>query len=112
MTVADQKILYLYLIAINIWAFVLFWCDKRYAETNRNRIAERTLLATALCGGSLGAMVAQQIFRHKTRKQPFRTRLISIAALHIFIAILIAFPALRELSVQFLSNIATMIERN
>jgi uncharacterized membrane protein YsdA (DUF1294 family) len=112
MTVADQKIFCLYLIAINIVAFVQFWLDKRYAETNRNRIAERTLLATAFYGGSLGAMVAQQIFRHKTRKQPFRARLISIAVVHLFIAILIASPALRDLIVQFLSNIATMIERN
>ncbi len=97
MTVAVQEFIYLYLIAINIWALFLFWFDKRNAETSRSRIAERTLLATAMCGGSLGALVAQQIFRHKTRKQPFRARLISIAVSHLFIATLILFPALRGL---------------
>jgi uncharacterized membrane protein YsdA (DUF1294 family) len=112
MTVAVQKIFCLYLIAINIVAFVQFWLDKRYAETNRTRIPERTLLATAFYGGSLGAMVAQQFFRHKTRKQPFRGRLIGIAVLHLIIAILIASPALQGFIVQFLFDIAAKIERN
>ncbi len=34
---------------------------------------ESTLLAFALVGGWPGALVARHVFRHKTRKQPFRT---------------------------------------
>jgi uncharacterized membrane protein YsdA (DUF1294 family) len=34
----------------------------------------------ALIGGALGAVAAQQMLRHKTRKEPFRTRLWLIAA--------------------------------
>ena len=49
--------------------------DKRFATLGGHRISERTLLTLAAIGGSLGAIAAQQAFRHKTRKEPFRTLL-------------------------------------
>ncbi|THH35687.1 DUF1294 domain-containing protein [Aliishimia ponticola] len=45
--------------------------DKRCAIKAGRRIPERTLLLWALIGGAPGAKLAQQHFRHKTRKQPF-----------------------------------------
>jgi uncharacterized membrane protein YsdA (DUF1294 family) len=71
------------LLALNLTAFVAFWWDKRLAEAGAWRISERTLLGLALLGGSVGAVSAQQIFRHKTRKEPFRTLLYLIALLQI-----------------------------
>jgi uncharacterized membrane protein YsdA (DUF1294 family) len=65
----------IYLAAINLLAFVLFRQDKRAAIAGQRRIPERTLLGLAAIGGSLGAVAAQQILRHKTRKEPFRTLL-------------------------------------
>jgi uncharacterized membrane protein YsdA (DUF1294 family) len=62
-----------YLVLINALAFGLFALDKRRAEARARRIPERTLLLAALAGGTPGAMAAQQLLRHKTRKQPFRT---------------------------------------
>ena len=62
-----------YLVLINALAFGLFALDKRRAETRAWRISERVLLQVALVGGTPGAMAAQQLLRHKTRKQPFRT---------------------------------------
>ena len=41
----------------------------------------RTLLGLALFGGALGALLGQQLFRHKTQKQPFRTLLWLAAAI-------------------------------
>lgn len=68
--------LLLALIGINIIAFLAFGWDKRQStQRGASRIAERTLLSLALCGGALGALLGQQIFRHKTQKQPFRTLL-------------------------------------
>lgn len=71
----------LFLLAVvNATAFAAFGWDKRCAMTGARRIPERTLLGLAAIGGSLGAVAAQQVFRHKTRKEPFRTLLWMILA--------------------------------
>jgi uncharacterized membrane protein YsdA (DUF1294 family) len=64
-----------YLAAINLLAFQLFRHDKRAAVAGGRRIPERTLLGLAAIGGGLGAVAAQQMLRHKTRKEPFRSLL-------------------------------------
>ena len=69
-----------YLAAINLLAFVLFRQDKRAAIAGGHRISERTLLGLAVIGGGLGAVTAQQMLRHKTRKEPFRSLLYLILA--------------------------------
>ena len=68
-----------YLLTINVMAFAMFASDKRRAVRGLRRIPERTLLQLAMLGGTSGALVAQQMLRHKTRKEPFRTRLWLIA---------------------------------
>ena len=70
----------LYLLAVNAAAFAAMAADKRRAMRDQRRIPERTLLQIALIGGALGAVAAQQVLRHKTRKEPFRTQLWMIAA--------------------------------
>jgi uncharacterized membrane protein YsdA (DUF1294 family) len=81
-------ILWIYLVLINLATFGAFALDKAAAENQRRRTPEMTLLGMALAGGSLGALAAQQLLRHKTRKQPFRALLVAIVALHIVAAIL------------------------
>lgn len=46
--------------------------DKSAAQNNRWRTQENTLHLFSLFGGWPGALIAQKIFRHKTRKQPFQ----------------------------------------
>ncbi|HRK62894.1 MAG TPA: DUF1294 domain-containing protein [Terricaulis sp.] len=82
--------------AINIAAFAAFADDKRRAVQNRQRLPEADLLALAAFGGALGALLGQQIFRHKTRKQPFRAKLIAAAIANVAIAILLLTPDLRN----------------
>lgn len=53
-------------------AFLLYWMDKRAALTDAWRTPENTLHLCALVGGWPGAVVAQQVLRHKTRKESFR----------------------------------------
>ncbi|WP_417729019.1 DUF1294 domain-containing protein [Roseovarius sp.] len=80
----------LYLLSLNLLTLGLFWWDKRCAVERRWRVPESTLLTLCLIGGSLGAKTGQGIFRHKTRKEPFRTSLNAIAVLHLgFLAALI-----------------------
>ena len=64
----------LLLLAGNLIAFGLFWLDKNAAQNGDWRISESALLLAVLYGG-LGAWMAQHILRHKTRKEPFRSRL-------------------------------------
>lgn len=66
---------------VNGWTVLRFWQDKRRAVAGERRIAEADLLALALIGGSPGALLARRWFRHKTRKEPFSTRLWLIVAL-------------------------------
>ena len=70
----------LYLIIANLLTCLAFAIDKRRAILGEWRIPEARLLLLAMLGGGLGAKLAQWRFRHKTRKQPFRTRL-NLAAL-------------------------------
>lgn len=64
-----------YLAGINLAAFAAMALDKRFASLGQRRISERALLTVAALGGTPGAIAGQQAFRHKTRKEPFRTLL-------------------------------------
>ncbi|MCE7795911.1 DUF1294 domain-containing protein [Sphingobium sufflavum] len=68
-------------LALNAYTMLRFWQDKRRAVRGDRRIAESHLLALVLIGGSPGAFLARNLFRHKTRKQPFSIRLQVIACL-------------------------------
>ena len=60
-----------YLIIINIAAWIMYGLDKWKAKSGAWRIPERTLLLTALAGGSVGALAGMLLFHHKTRKPKF-----------------------------------------
>lgn len=60
-----------YLILINIITFFIYGNDKQRAQKNRWRISEKTLILLAAAGGSVGAWLGMQMFRHKTRKPVF-----------------------------------------
>lgn len=58
----------------SVLCFVLYGVDKAAARAGRDRISESTLLSLGFVGGWPGAIVAQQVFRHKTAKRSFRLR--------------------------------------
>ncbi len=76
-----------YLTAINLLAFMMFRQDKRAAIAGGRRIPERALLGLAVIGGGLGAVAAQQMLRHKTRKEPFRSLLYLIVVAQTALAV-------------------------
>ena len=61
-----------YLIAVNLIAFILYGADKHKAKQGKWRISEKTLLGIAVIGGSIGALLGMQIFHHKTKHWYFR----------------------------------------
>ena len=60
-----------------------YGCDKSYAEKGTWRIPESTLHFFALIGGWPGGLVAQRLFRHKTRKLSFQLVFWLIVLLHL-----------------------------
>jgi uncharacterized membrane protein YsdA (DUF1294 family) len=61
--------------------FALYAVDKAAAIDKRDRISESMLLSLGFVGGWPGAIVAQQVLRHKTAKLTFRIRFwLSVAA--------------------------------
>jgi len=52
--------------------FALYGWDKAAARRGGRRTPELTLHLLSVAGGWPGAVMAQQVFRHKTKKQPFR----------------------------------------
>jgi uncharacterized membrane protein YsdA (DUF1294 family) len=57
---------------MSVIAFTVYGFDKSAARRGGQRVSEQTLLTLGLVGGWPGALVAQQLFRHKTRKRSFR----------------------------------------
>ena len=66
-----MRLLIIYLLIINALGFLLMLIDKYKARKNLWRIPEKTLLAVAFMGGSIGSYAGMQIFRHKTKHPQF-----------------------------------------
>ncbi|WAD32163.1 DUF1294 domain-containing protein [Citrobacter braakii] len=58
---------------VNILTLAMYGVDKMAARRAWRRVPESGLLLFGVVGGWGGAIAAQQLFRHKTQKQPFKT---------------------------------------
>ena len=67
-----KMMLIYYLLAVNVLTFIVYGVDKWKAQRGRWRVPEATLMGLAALGGSVGAWLAMQLFRHKTQKKKFR----------------------------------------
>ena len=65
------KNIIIYLVIINLIAFLTMWLDKRKAEKGKWRIPENSLLLLVLLGGGIGGIAGMYTFRHKTKKMRF-----------------------------------------
>ena len=78
--------LVMWFVLINVLTIAIYGADKMAARKGMRRVPEATLLAFGVTGGWPGAILGQQLFRHKTQKQPFKTYfmlsvILSIAAM-------------------------------
>ena len=80
----------LYLILINLLAFALMGVDKSRARRHKWRISEKKLFLSALLGGSVGAIVGMQVFRHKTKHWYFVVGMPAILICQVAIGYLLA----------------------
>lgn len=60
-------------LAASLAAFLVYAFDKSAAINGSRRIRERTLHLLALIGGWPGALIAQKLLRHKSKKRSFQT---------------------------------------
>jgi uncharacterized membrane protein YsdA (DUF1294 family) len=73
---------------MSIIAFILYALDKAKAKRHAWRIPEAMLLGWGFLGGSIGALVAMNTLRHKTKHWYFWV--VNIAGLMLHLGLLIA----------------------
>jgi uncharacterized membrane protein YsdA (DUF1294 family) len=85
-----------YAVVVNVAGFIAFAWDKHCARNGMWRVSESMLLSIAAVGGTIGAILAKRVLRHKSTKQPFGTYLISIALTQVTSLIALCFPQVRD----------------
>lgn len=58
-------------VGLNGLTFLLYGYDKHCAKKGAWRVPEWQLLLAAACFGSIGALLAMKVFRHKTKHAKF-----------------------------------------
>ena len=82
-----KTILLAVLLLVNLLAFALYGIDKLKAKKGAWRIPESTLLLVAFLGGSLGALLGMELFRHKTKHAKFKVLVPLFLILHIALGV-------------------------
>ncbi len=82
-----MKYVVIYLIIINLITCILYGVDKLKAMAGGRRTPEKVLLGWTFVGGSLGALIGMQLFRHKTRHLKFQICVPLFLVLHIASAV-------------------------
>ena len=85
-----KEIVVIYLVVINVVAFVVYGVDKYKAKRGKWRTPEATLLGLAAIGGSIGAWLGMRVWHHKTMHKKFQysVPLILIAQIALVVFIL------------------------
>ena len=73
----------IYLLVINLIAFLAMYIDKRKAKKGSRRTKEMTLFTFVLLGGWIGGIAGMYTFRHKTKKPAFVIGFPAVAVLEI-----------------------------
>ena len=76
----------LFLALMSLVAFIMYGVDKSKAKRGAWRISEAALLGVGFCGGAIGALLAMNTFRHKTKHWYFWAVNVAGLVLHAVIA--------------------------
>lgn len=94
-------------VVTSLLCFALYASDKRRARTGGWRVPERTLLFWGFIGGWPGAIVAQQVLRHKTRKVRFREAFWATVVFNVLLFIALSSPVFDRLAAQAITDLST-----
>lgn len=68
----NVQLFILYLVLVNIMAFIMYAWDKKKAMKGKYRISEASLLSYSLLGGGIGSYLGMYTCHHKTKKTKFK----------------------------------------
>jgi uncharacterized membrane protein YsdA (DUF1294 family)/cold shock CspA family protein len=77
-------------VALSLLTFCIYAFDKSAAMNRRWRTSEQALHLMSLAGGWPGALIAQRLFRHKSKKLDFQIAFWVIVILHVVGAVALA----------------------
>ena len=86
-------VLFVYL-GTSLLCIVIYRVDKLAAAQGRWRVSESALLLLGLAGGWPGAIIAQQLLRHKTKKRSFQEAFAGSVVVNILVFVLLTSPIL------------------
>lgn len=79
-------------LAISILTYLAYGVDKAAARKGAWRISESALHGLSLAGGWPGALLAQQLLRHKSSKRQFRTAFWATVAANVVAFVFVCSP--------------------
>ena len=82
-----KHLILIYLAIITVVTFFAYGIDKWKAQHNRWRIPESVLLGLAAVGGSVGAWLGMQVWRHKTQHNKFKYGVPAIFVVQVALAV-------------------------
>jgi uncharacterized membrane protein YsdA (DUF1294 family) len=90
-------VLFLYL-GTSLLCILIYSADKSAAAEGRWRVSESALLLLGLAGGWPGAILAQRLLHHKTRKRSFQSAFAGSVVVNILAFVILSSPFLAWLS--------------
>ncbi len=87
MIMTPLQLLALLVLGLNLVTFIIYWFDKWMARANGWRVPEPILWLLALLGGSVGALLAVELLRHKSKKLSFQLVLWLIILLQLVLGV-------------------------
>jgi uncharacterized membrane protein YsdA (DUF1294 family) len=90
----------------SVVCFALYAADKRRARFGGWRVPERTLLFWGFIGGWPGAIVAQQVLRHKTQKVHFREAFWATVIFNVALFAALSTPVFDRLVAQAVADLS------
>jgi uncharacterized membrane protein YsdA (DUF1294 family)/cold shock CspA family protein len=84
-------------VGASIVCFIIYAIDKSAALQGRWRVSESALLLLGIAGGWPGAIIAQQLLRHKTSKRSFQAPFAGSVIVNVLAFVLLTSPAVAAL---------------
>ena len=81
------KIFLIFLVVVNIVAFIIMGVDKLKAKGHKRRIPEKVLFLFAIIFGGLGGTLGMYAFRHKTKHWYFAIFFPALAIVQIAVVV-------------------------